>query len=367
MSGREPGEIDILALPTEPPPWSPRGRNALDEAIKAQVPSDAVAVFVRWWQLESWLRFLLYLELRAAYGSTWTELLPNRGLHFAERDVENSYMPSPDATNLLAYLDATELFELIRSVRGLVAYALPGEKRWEGLVDELHSIRNRVAHLRRPHPDDLRKLEQTLRDLEPGARQALEAFNQQFTLSDVQDPLHVAWVAGEHPDAERLIGHADRQYKTSFQLLESWRPLERVASRDRPVQHRRLIHASWYLRDGALLAPRQFWADRSLDEGGARDLIVLVSHLDEASISVTFSGADEPAAVADAIGTCFDLVLEHRNRRPTAAQRKRWHIDAQGLDWRVHVRTPLLMATYDQPFPIFRAEADTPGARGATD
>lgn len=40
--------------------------SALVRAVTAGVPAEALGFFARWWQLENWLRLLVYLELRAA-------------------------------------------------------------------------------------------------------------------------------------------------------------------------------------------------------------------------------------------------------------------------------------------------------------
>lgn len=350
---------DLLALPDRPPLWSDTSRRGLDRAIERGVPSAAVAVQGRWWQLETWLRFLVYLELRAQFGVGWVALLPTTSQELAERDAENAYMPSADASNPLAYLDAFKLFDLIgkTEVWPLVEYALQKRKRWDGSVDELRAIRNRIAHVRRPNVDDLGRVEQALRDLEPGARRALETFNNQNWMQhEAEDPLTIAWVKGEHPDARRLIKHAERNYDTAFQLEYSVRPWADLPA-DGTLSGRPgvFFHASWLLRDGASLAPKAFWNDKELDIAGVRDLMVLVTHSDDAQIGVTFSAADDSGKIADAIGECFELVLRHRNRRPSRAQRRRWLVDAQNLDWRVQVDTPILVATEDQAFSIFGA------------
>ncbi|MEK6190732.1 MAG: hypothetical protein AABM41_00245 [Chloroflexota bacterium] len=346
-------------LPDDPPAWTPATQRALDRAIGHGVPSDAVALFSRWWQLETWLRLLVYLEMRAAVGSRWLDIVPERGQSRAERDLENRYMPSADATNPLSYLDAGQLIERIGSedIWPLVEYALLKRERWEGLVDQLQAIRNRLAHLRRPHSDDLARVEQALRDLEPGARLALESFNRQHRVWDEsEDPLAKTWVRGEHQDARRLLRHAERNYDTGFQIDYSLRPWASPVSGDAVTgMPGVLIHATWFLRDGALLAPRAFWSDARLDTGHARELIVVVAHSFESTVSVTFSGVDDPDAIADAIGSCFDVVLSQRERHPSDLRRRRWRIDAQGLDWRVHVDTALVLATEDQPFSIFGA------------
>jgi hypothetical protein len=116
-------------------------------------------------------------------------------------------MPSPDAENLLAYTDTGTLLRLIAipETWPLVEPSLLPRVRWDGLVDVLGDLRIRNAHLRRPHSDDLARLEQALRDLEPGAQRALSAFNRQHRWWTAEgDPVAVAWVSGEHEDAKGL-------------------------------------------------------------------------------------------------------------------------------------------------------------------
>lgn len=345
------------SLPIEPALWPEAARSAVDHAVANGVPSDVLALFARWWQLETWLRLLIYLELRAQKGLRWSDTLPMRGRHLAERDSENAYMASADASNLLAYLDSGELLGMLGSeeVWPIVEFALLKRNRWDGLVDELKSIRNRNAHLRRPHRDDLARVNQALRNLEPGARAALEAFNRQQPLPrDPLDPLARAWVAGEHEDAQTLVKHAERQYDTAFHLSYSKRPWTSPQG-GMPISCQKgvLLHANWYLRGGAAIRPRDFWADGLLDVGGTRDLIVLVTCGSDAQVTVTFSAADSPTPIADAIGRCFEAVLNARDRSPTVSRRRRWLLDAANLDWRVHVNTALLVATEDQPFSVF--------------
>jgi hypothetical protein len=355
----EPAPDLLSELSEDPPAWTPAGREAADRAIQNGVPSEGLALFARWWQLEAWLRLLVYLELRAAKGGEWSRVLGGRGQSRADQDLENRYMPSADATNPISYLAAGELFSTIRSegVWPLVKYALPKLERWNGTVDQLLSVRNRIAHLRRPHPDDLGRVEQALRDLEPGARKALEAFNRQHSVGqEWDDPLANAWVRGEHPDARRLLEHAFRNYDTEFKLAYSIRPWTAHPSRDTLVGTPGvLIHATWFIRGEAMLEPRAFWEDDRLDFRGARELIVFATHQYESMVSIAFSAVDDPSAVADAIGACFDTVLSQRDRHPSNVKRRRWRTRAQGLDWRVHVDSALVLATEDRPFSIFRA------------
>jgi hypothetical protein len=90
----------------------------------------------------------------------------------------------------------------------------------EERVVELLKIRHRIGHCRRPHVDDLSRLEQTLRHLDSGAFRALTAFNRQWEPErSLDDPLVKAWVRNEHTAAARLVEHADRQDEVRFNLL----------------------------------------------------------------------------------------------------------------------------------------------------
>lgn len=349
----------LPGLPIQPPRWTPADREAVERSLTGGMPSPALAFFARWWQLETWLRQLAYLELRAAMGHRWTDPLSPTSRRRASKDRENEYMASPDRDAPLAYLDSAQLLDLIESeeVWPLLEASLLPKKRWQGMVDELRSLRNRNAHMRRPHPDDLPRIEQALRNLEPGARKAMEAFNRQHPMdADLDDPLAAAWVRGDHADAKRLLRHAERQYGVDFSLSYSARPWAR-APKDEAISGTRglLVHASWTMHDGRFLSPRKFWQDRSLDGADARDLLLYVTHDSEWHVSISFAAVDGAKKVADAIGAAFDTLLMASERHVSEATRERWIIDSMGLDPRVQVGTALTLAYDDQPFSVFGA------------
>lgn len=181
---------------------------ALDAAVARGVPHASVAFFARWWQLETWLRELVYLELRAAHGREWESAIRARAIELAGRDAVNAYMGSPDNENLLAYLDVGSLLALIDTDEHwrFWQHAMPRRVVWRGIANQLLDLRNRNAHCRRPHRDDLARIEQTLRDLEFGARRSLSAYNRQSRVADdLDDPVAAAWVRGDHSAARRLI------------------------------------------------------------------------------------------------------------------------------------------------------------------
>jgi len=158
---------------------SPAVVSRLQTAWGLGVPAEASVLHARWWQLETWLRELIYVELKAKYGLSWGQRLEPTATRRATREATvANYMPTADSHHVLAYLDVDPLFKLIEDGEwGVLSHAFPPLDIWRGRADELQTIRNRIEHYRRPHVDDLARVEQTLRDLEAGALRSVAAFN----------------------------------------------------------------------------------------------------------------------------------------------------------------------------------------------
>src|SRR3954471_5062914 len=92
---------------------------SIEAAVNLGVPVDALAFYARWWQLETWLRQLVYLEFRAKWGIDWTDhLVPAKfrrkgrnttAVNRATKDSANTYMATPDSTNVVSYMDVSIL------------------------------------------------------------------------------------------------------------------------------------------------------------------------------------------------------------------------------------------------------------------
>jgi hypothetical protein len=305
------------------------------------VPPEATALYGRWWQLETWLRSLIYVELRARDGTNWAAALPPTAEVRETKDRRYAYMATPDAQARLAYLDFSQLLDLIEKHWPLFGDSLIDRDVWSGRAVELRNIRNRIGHCRRPHSDDLARLEQTLRDLESGTFRAVAAFNRQYAPAEnLDDPLVEAWVRGQHLAAARLVGHADRQYDVGFSLRFSRRPWAESLTLGRSVTGRvgHLWHATWYARSG-YVDLRKFWQDSYLRRH--RDLIVFVCASGPDNIEISFATVDDPQTVADAIGDCFDGLL-YSLRRGTLPDHvwDTWADRHADLDPRVQVNSP---------------------------
>ncbi|WP_437784491.1 hypothetical protein [Sorangium sp. So ce1097] len=72
----------------------------------------------------------------------------------------------------LSYLTFGQLWTVISDAENWPLFApyLPPKANTDVRVEEVKTIRNRVAHFREPHPQDEARLELFLRDLEPGLR-----------------------------------------------------------------------------------------------------------------------------------------------------------------------------------------------------
>lgn len=314
-------------------------RQALDTTWSNGVPPLASAIHARWWQLESWLRSLVYVELRAALGSAWVDALPEIAETRQKVDSYFHYMATPDAQNRLAYADASALFKITLEHWAAFSGSLLAKSVWAGRIEELRAIRNRIGHCRRPHTDDLARLEQTLRDLEAGAFAAASAFNSQSDASeDWEDAVTKGWLRLEHEAAARLIEHARRQYDTIFELRYSRRPWAAVASADRRTiagESGYIWHAYWYFRGGRSFDLGRFW--KYIDH--FHDQLLLVCADSPSSISISFAAKEDPATVADAIGACFDSALMSLGRVPDDGY-EAWRLRYAELDARVHISTP---------------------------
>ncbi|MEQ0560851.1 Swt1 family HEPN domain-containing protein [Amycolatopsis sp. NEAU-NG30] len=330
------GEDDVsrgVELPTDP-----ESAAALNASAPTWMPWRSLALYGRWWQLETWLRDLVYVELRARHGAKWADLVKT-AIGRQSQDAAFSHMAGVDNENPLAYLDYSQILEVVDGSWELFSYALLEKRSWVGRQEELKRIRHRIGHVRRPHNDDLNRIEQTLRDLELGAFRSCASYNRQSVPDpDDNNPVVKGWIRGDHVDADRLIGHAEQQYDTRFSLRVSQRPWgEWKGSLDDSTGL--LWHATFYVRGRGGIDPRKLWAE----VGSIRHLIV---HLlvDPSEASFTFSGADDAAEVADAIGKAFDSVLyasrygsrsfqisDPFNNKETEA----WTRRAQRIDFRV--------------------------------
>jgi hypothetical protein len=136
------------------------------------VPDHAVSLFRLSWQVELWLREMVYVELRA-HRVSWTADIESRS--------RSSYMTNDKALRHMAtshaeptsYLTFRDLWKIVLEDKNWPLFEpyLLSKKILEGRLDEILAIRNRVAHCRDPHENDLARLQLFAKDLDRGLRE----------------------------------------------------------------------------------------------------------------------------------------------------------------------------------------------------
>jgi len=146
------------------------------------VPSAAVRLFRMAWQLENWLRTIVYVELRAArqdweqpvkkYVRDWPPAPQDKDkvLHHMTTHHQGalSYLTFGELWNFISDKDSWPLFEPY----------FPPQRNTQARIEEIKTIRNRIAHCREPHQHDEARLKLFLQDMEQGVR----TFCQRYTV-----------------------------------------------------------------------------------------------------------------------------------------------------------------------------------------
>ncbi|RTL75880.1 MAG: hypothetical protein EKK35_21875 [Bradyrhizobiaceae bacterium] len=160
--------------------------DAVDEV--PGVPKRSLSTYARLWQFETWLRRMVYVELRALRGDDWNADLPKPGNSF-QSDKRLIHMPTPEM-DALSYAPLSTLKKAIDDNWSLFAPYLPPQKIWQAKLEEISQIRHRVAHFRVGHQDDLQRVIQFLRDLDQGFWRFCTSYNDESTpLPPSDDPV----------------------------------------------------------------------------------------------------------------------------------------------------------------------------------
>ena len=153
-----------------------------------ELPERVLHTYSRLWQLETWLRRLVYIELRALAGDDWQMKI--RGAEKPlEADKRLTHMPTPES-DPLSYVQFSELRRIISDDWWIFEPFLPPKSLWEAKLEEIAQIRHRGAHFRIGHHDDLQRVVQLLRDLDDGFWRFCSSYNDHHpVLPQSDDPV----------------------------------------------------------------------------------------------------------------------------------------------------------------------------------
>ena len=138
------------------------------------VPTAAIRLFKLVWQLENWLRTIVYVELRAERVD-WEEPIKTQLVnkkwppYTVATDKKLHHMATHHQVNL-SYLSFSELWSIIDNNWSFFEPYFPIQTNTRTKIEEFKTIRNRVAHFREPHTDDESRLELFLKDMDKGLR-----------------------------------------------------------------------------------------------------------------------------------------------------------------------------------------------------
>jgi hypothetical protein len=255
------------------------------------------------------------------------------------------------------YTDVSRLFDLVehywKECRHGIGMPLDV---WKGRRYELEQIRHRKAHCRRPHRDDVDRIEQTLRDLEPAASKTLRLYVDWTEVNpDLDDPVVRDWIGRDH-EKSHLVEHGFKNKGIDFHLAVSARPWA-----DREATIVSGTPGYWWVL-WVVLHDQHMFIDDFVRESAVRSSLPLIGHIIQPSdhfLYVTFPSVGNATDISDAIARCFEAVFYATtygvNDRPGV--RHPWRraeldprVDAQGL---LSVLSDLNL---DDPISIFSSE-----------
>ena len=140
--------------------------NIVNTDYVKELPQRVLQSYARLWQFETWLRRMVYIELRAFRGDDWISMVHNYDRSL-EGDKRLKHMPTPEV-DPLSYAPFSEIMRIISDNWELFSPYFPPKNIWEAKIEEVSQVRNRVAHFRRGHSDDLQRVIQLLRDIDHG-------------------------------------------------------------------------------------------------------------------------------------------------------------------------------------------------------
>lgn len=161
---------------------------SLEMNLPLGVAADQVKVFVRLHQLETWLRELVYMEMKCNFADAWWEKCDavlqrggRRGIPAdtaRRRDKEHAHMATPE-NDPLWFISFDSLLAIVFDghLWRLFFPCLTTKTLLRAKFEELRPVRNRIAHARRIHPDDLRRIENVMRDIDAGFWKFCTSYN----------------------------------------------------------------------------------------------------------------------------------------------------------------------------------------------
>jgi hypothetical protein len=156
---------------------------AVPDEIVQQLPQDRLLLYGLLWQFETWLREMVYVELMARYGADWSKHIEGDQKRAQTGDSRLIHMPTRERLKP-SYILFSQLQKTISKHWRVFHEYLPPKDIWKAKLSEIDQIRNRVAHFRRGHHDDINRVRQMLKDVDQGFWRFCTSYNRDIPIID---------------------------------------------------------------------------------------------------------------------------------------------------------------------------------------
>lgn len=169
---------------------------ALD--LPSEVDQPTLKAFLRMYQFETWLREMVYLEMKANYGINWwneSEAALKRsrvGTHlparYLSKDKRHSHISTAE-NDPLWFISFEYLLKIIFDTKHwpLFKEYFTTKQILRARFEEIGPIRNRVAHCRALHAYDVARLEQLMKDFDQNFWRFCTSYNDHWYFSGALD------------------------------------------------------------------------------------------------------------------------------------------------------------------------------------
>jgi SAV2148-like HEPN len=190
----------------------------------SELPPRTLESYAHLWQFETWLRRLVYVQLRALDGDAWeSKIKAGKAQGPKAYDKRMTHMPTPE-DGVLSFIQLSELQRVVADQWPRFEAYLPPRTIWDAKLEEVMAIRHRIAHFRSLHRDDLERVRQFLRDIDNGFWRFCTNYNNAHAvLPQSCDPVVAhflpfdlfAWTEVS-PKQWARVGHADPSERFSM-------------------------------------------------------------------------------------------------------------------------------------------------------
>lgn len=191
--------------------------------IPPEVSDDTLKAFLRLYQLETWIREMVYLELKSYYGMNWlaeveavlrrAKLNITLASKYAAKDKKHQHISTAE-NDLLWYMSFDSLLKIIydKKMWRLFASYFTTKKVFRVRFEEILPIRNRVAHCRALHSYDVDRLSQFLRDFDQGFWRFLSSYGDEYAFVNKLENNTVVQHFKATQEADLYINYSVRPY-----------------------------------------------------------------------------------------------------------------------------------------------------------